>query len=60
MEIKIKIYKINDLIEILGVTRVTLIKYFREGKIRAFKVGNSWRITEEALMEYIKKSEVNH
>lgn len=60
METKIKIYKINDLIEMLGVTRVTLIKYFREGKIRAFKVGNSWRITEEALMEYIKKSEVNH
>ncbi len=60
METKIKIYKINDLIDILGVTRVTLIKYFREGKIRAFKVGNSWRITEEALMEYIKKSEVNH
>lgn len=60
METKIKIYKINDLIDILGVTRVTLIKYFREGKIRAFKIGNSWRITEEALMEYIKKSEVNH
>jgi len=59
METKIKIYKINDLIDILGVTRVTLIKYFREGKIRAFKVGNSWRITEEALMEYIKKSEVD-
>lgn len=54
---KVKIYKINDLIEMLGVTRVTVIKYIREGKIKGFKIGNTWRVTEEAFLEYIHKSE---
>lgn len=58
MNSKIKIYKVNELIDILGVTRVTIVKYIRKGKIRGFKVGNSWRVSEEALLEFIKNSEM--
>jgi len=54
---KITIYTINDLIEMLGVSRTTIIKYIKQKKIRAFKVGNTWRITEQAFLEYIKESE---
>lgn len=43
----------------LGVSRTTIIKYIKQKKIRAFKVGNAWRVTEEAFKEYIKESENN-
>lgn len=59
MKAKVTIYNINDLIEMLGVSRTTIIKYIKQKKIRAFKVGNTWRITEEALKEYIKESELS-
>lgn len=41
----------------LGVSRTSIIKYIKQKKIRAFKVGNTWRITEQAFLEYIKESE---
>ena len=59
MESNIKIYKVNDLIDILGVTRVTVIKYIKDEKIKGFKIGNSWRVTEKSLLEFIRKSEVD-
>ncbi|MFK5883580.1 MAG: helix-turn-helix domain-containing protein [Candidatus Izemoplasma sp.] len=37
--------------------QVTIIKYIKLGKIKGFKFGNSWRVTEEALREFIKRSE---
>jgi len=60
MNNNLKVYKVNDLIDILGVTRVTIIKYIKKGRIKGFKIGNSWRVTEEALLNFIKESEVNH
>lgn len=60
MKNNLKVYKVNDLIDILGVTRVTIIKYIKNGRIKGFKIGNSWRVTEEALLNFIKESEVNH
>jgi excisionase family DNA binding protein len=57
LKTKVTIYTINDLIEMLGVSRTTIIKYIKQKKIRAFKVGNTWRITEQAFLEYIKESE---
>lgn len=60
MKAKVTIYNINDLIEMLGVSRTTIIKYIKQKKIRAFKVGNTWRITEDAFNKYITESEKNH
>lgn len=57
MKDKVIVYDVNDLIDILNVTRVTIIKYIKLGKIKGFKFGNSWRVTEEALREFIKRSE---
>jgi excisionase family DNA binding protein len=54
---KIVLYDVNDLIEILKVTRVTVIRYIKQKKIRAFKVGHGWRVTKEAMDEFIRTSE---
>lgn len=51
------VYDVNDLMQILKVSRATVIRYIKDKKIKAFKVGNSYRITKDALSEYIKEQE---
>jgi len=49
-------YSVTDLIDILAVTRRTILKYIKQRKLRAFKLGNQWRITEEELKKFINRN----
>ena len=51
-----EIYTINDLMEILSVTRRTLLEYIKNGKIKAFKMGNEWRVTKQSLEDFIDRN----
>lgn len=53
------LYSVNDLHEQLGLSKMTIRAYLREGKIRARKLGVKWYITEEALREYFNESNRN-
>lgn len=46
------LYSVDDLHEMLGISKLTIRNYLREGKIRARKLGVSWYVTEEAIREY--------
>lgn len=46
------LYSVDDLHEILGLSKLTLRAYLRDGKIRARKLGVSWYVTEDAIKEY--------
>lgn len=46
------LYSVDDLHENLGLSKMTIRTYLREGKIRGRKLGVSWYVTEEALREY--------
>lgn len=46
------LYSVDDLHELLGISKLTLRTYLREGKIRARKLGVSWYVTEDAIREY--------
>ncbi|MEW6606535.1 MAG: helix-turn-helix domain-containing protein [bacterium] len=50
------VYSVNELQEILQVKRPTLLKYIKTKKIKAFKVGNQWRVTQEHLDEFILRN----
>ncbi|MGM0505592.1 MAG: helix-turn-helix domain-containing protein, partial [Bacteroidota bacterium] len=50
------LYSIDDLHELLGVSKVTLRMYLREGKLRGRKLGVKWFVTEEALRDYFDGS----
>jgi len=52
----VEIYTINDLMDILKVTRRTLQEYIKKGKIKAFKMGNEWRVTRESLEDFIDRN----
>lgn len=46
------LYSIDDLHERLGISKMTLRAYLREGRIRGRKLGVQWFVTEEAIREY--------
>ena len=49
-----KYYEIEDIVKMLKLTRRTIYNYIKDGKLKAFKVGREWRITETDFLEFIK------
>lgn len=43
----------SDVMDILGVGKNTAYELLNSGRLRGFRVGQSWRITGEALEEFI-------
>lgn len=41
----------------LQVSDETVYRYIRAGKLKAIRVGGLWRISEEALREFLAKGE---
>jgi excisionase family DNA binding protein len=44
----------NEAIKILKISRPTFVKCIREGKIKAIKVGNGWRVLQSELYRFLK------
>lgn len=44
-----KLYKLQEVAEVLGVTRRTLYTWIKDGKLETVKVGREHRVPEEAL-----------
>lgn len=42
----------NKIADFLGCTPRMVAKLCETGRLRAFKVGNRWRITRDAVLEY--------
>ena len=51
----VKVYTLNELVDILKVTKRTLYNYIDSGKLKAVKMGKSWRVSEENLNEFLTK-----
>lgn len=51
------LYSVDDLHERLGLSKMTIRAYLRDGKIRARKLGVKWYVTEEALREYFGETQ---
>lgn len=49
------LYSVDDLHELLGLSKLTIRKYLREGKLRGRKLGVQWFVTEQALHEYFNE-----
>ena len=43
--------------EFLKISRSTMLKLLTSGEVKAKKVGRQWRITIDALNEYLTKSD---
>ncbi len=49
------IYNTKEVAEILKMSRVIVLKYLRQGKIKGVKFGNTWRVSNEEIMRIIKE-----
>ena len=51
------IFNIKELQEILKIGRSQAYSLVTSGQIKSFKIGKMWRVSEDALNEYINRSE---
>lgn len=49
----IKVYTLDEVADILKVTKRSLYNYVKAGKLQAVKVGKYWRVTENNLQAFI-------
>ena len=47
-----KLYAIQELAQILKLHPKTILRFIHEKKIKAQKIGRSWRVSQQALKEY--------
>lgn len=52
---EIKIYTLSEVAEILHLTRRTVYSYVKSKKIKAVKIGRQWRVSQEAMREFVDK-----
>ncbi len=48
---EVKFYKLEEVEQILQLTRRTLYNYIKSGKLKAVKVGRDWRVSAKAIQE---------
>lgn len=51
-----KLYTLREVADYLRVTRQTIYNYVTAKKLKAFKGGKEYRVTEADLQEFIQKS----
>lgn len=55
-----KLYGAEEIAEVLSINKQTVLRFIREGKIKALKVGREYRIQKSALQEYLKLDEIDN
>ncbi len=48
-----EVYTTEEVVRFLRISRPTFYKYIRQGKIRAIKVGGSYRILDSELVRFL-------
>ncbi len=49
-----KLYKLSEFARIVGVARITVVKWIKEGKVRAVNIHGRWYIPESELERLVK------
>ena len=52
---KLKLLRVDQLAEKIGVSKRTAYRLVAEGHFRACKIGGSLRVTERSVIEYIER-----
>jgi excisionase family DNA binding protein len=55
MDTDIKVYTVKKIKEILHVTQRTIYNYITQGQLKAVKLGREWRVTEDALKDFLNR-----
>jgi excisionase family DNA binding protein len=50
------VFTTKEIAGFLKVHPLTVVRYIREGKIPAFKIGNEWRFNKKQIEKWLKRS----
>lgn len=50
---ELKTYTLEEVAEVLKVTRRTIYTYIKNGELKAVKMGKYWRVSEAMLQDFI-------
>lgn len=53
-------YKAEDLAEKLDVNIMTIYRYIKAGKLKAYKIGKEFRIDKKEFNKFLKNAESNN
>jgi len=54
----ITVYNVKEISELLGITQVTIREYIKQGRLRAKKIAGEWRITGDALRDFLSADKI--
>ena len=49
-----KFYTVLEIAKMLSISDETVYRHINSGKLKASKIGQQWRISEEQLQDYLK------
>lgn len=52
---EIKVYTLEEIVDILSVTKRTVYNYIKKGDLKATKIGKYWRVQHNDLQEFLDK-----
>lgn len=52
---EIKVYTLDEIADILKLTKRSLYTYVKNGKLKAVKVGKHWRVSEENFKDFLEQ-----
>ena len=50
----IKVYTVEEIAELMKVTKTTVYSYIKRGELKAKKIGKYYRVTEANLKEFLE------
>lgn len=54
-----RMYTLKEIGELSGLSRATLFRHIKNGKLKAVIIGNAWKVTETNLRIYLGQTETN-
>ena len=51
---RIKVYTIEEVVNILKISRRTIYNYIKAKQLKAVKIGRAWRVSEKALNDFLE------
>ena len=52
-----KVYTLEELVDLLKVTKRTLYNYIKSGRLKAVKMGKYWRVTQKQRDAFLNEGE---
>lgn len=53
-------YLVEELAQKLRVSNMTIYRYIKAGKVKAYKIGKEFRIDEREFNKFLQKTKVNN